>query len=288
MKPVPRKAGAADRENFLDLLNPPRLDKQSVKKSFNRAAKSYDQVAILHEEVLKRLLQRLPYIRHQAETVVDIGCGTGRGIRGLQKQYPGARVVATDLAWSMLREARSRYRWLAKKYLVAADMEQLPFADSSFDLVFSSLALQWSNDLRVSLGEFARIARPGALLMFSSFGPGTLKELDSSWRAFDDHPHVHAFVDMHDVGDILGASGFAQPVVDTETIRLEYENFRSLLDDLKRAGETNADVSRRRGLMTPARLRQLEASYREHGFEGGKYIASYEVVYGHAWRAGAA
>ncbi len=272
----------------MDLLNPPRLDKRSIRNFFNRAAKSYDNAAILHEEVLNRLLSRFPYIRHQPETIVDIGCGTGKGIRGLQKLYPRARIVAADLADAMLLEARSRYRWLAKKFLVAADMEQLPFADASFDLVFSSLALQWSNDLRASLGECARIARPGALLMFSSFGPATLQELENSWRAFDDRPHVHAFVDMHDVGDIMQASGFAQPVVDAETIRLEYTDFRKLLDDLKKVGASNADVNRRRGLMAPSRLRELEASYREHGFENGKFIASYEVVYGHAWRGAAA
>ena len=153
--------------------------------------------------------------------------------------------------------------------------------------MFSSLALQWSNDLRLSLGECARIARPGALLMFSSFGPATLQELDASWRAIDDYPHVHAFVDMHDVGDIMQASGFAQPVVDAETIRLEYGDFKTLLDDLKRVGASSAAVGRRRGLTTPSRLRELEASYREQGFENGKFVASYEVVYGHAWRADA-
>ena len=267
----------------MDLLNPPRLDKEIVKKCFNRAAKSYDNAAILQEEVLERLLQRLQYIRHQPETIVDIGCGTGKGIRGLQRQYPGAQVYATDIAFQMLLQARSRYRLLTKKRLITADMERLPFASASFDLVFSSLALQWSNDLRATLTEFARIAKPGALLLFTSFGPGTLQELASSWRQLDDYPHVHQFVDMHDVGDAMLATGFAQPVVDAETIRMQYRDFRALLDDLRVIGATNADVSRRRGLMTPAKLRDLEASYRENGFEDGRFIASYEVVYGHAW-----
>ena len=267
----------------MDLLNPPRLDKKAVKKFFNRAAKSYDNAAILQEEVLNRLLQRLQYIRHRPETVIDIGCGTGKGVRGLQKHYPGARIFASDIAEKMLQQARSRYRLLGKKRLVAADMENLPFAAHSFDLVFSSLALQWSNDLRATLAEFARVSRPGALLLFASFGPDTLKELAASWLAFDDHPHVHRFVDMHDVGDAMLAAGFHQPVVDAETIRMEYRDFRGLLDDLKNIGANNADVGRRRGLMTPARLRELEASYRQHGFEDDRFIASYEVVYGHAW-----
>ena len=168
-------------------------------------------------------------------------------------------------------------------FLVVADMERLPFAAQAFDLVFSSLAMHWSNDPRITLREFARIARPGALLMFSSFGPGTLAELAAGWQEIDTHPHVHQFVDMHDIGDAMLAAGFAQPVVDAETIRMEYRNFESLLNDLRNTGVSNADVSRRRGLMTPAKLNRLEQSYREQGYENGKFIASYEVIYGHAW-----
>ena len=162
-------------------------------------------------------------------------------------------------------------------------MERLPFAARQFDLVFSSLALQWCNDLRATLGEIARVSRPGALILFASFGPGTLRELAESWQAVDPLPHVHRFVDMHDVGDAMLAAGLAQPVVDAELIRLEYGDFRTLLADLKNIGASNADLGRRRGLTTPARLRQLEAEYRRHGFENGKFVASYEVVYGHAW-----
>ncbi|MEM7563036.1 MAG: malonyl-ACP O-methyltransferase BioC [Pseudomonadota bacterium] len=267
----------------MDLLNPPRLDKSFVKKSFNRAAKSYDNAAILQEEVLNRLLQRLQYIRHQPETILDIGCGTGKAIRQLQKNYSGARLTAVDLAMQMLHQSRSQFSLLSKKRLVNADMEQMPFKNASFDLLFSSLALQWCNDLAATFRELARISGTGGMLLFSSFGPATLKELDASWQAMDPHPHVHRFMDMHDVGDAMLAAGFEQPVVDSEIIRMEYSDFRSLLGDLKNIGASNADVSRRRGLMTPGRLRQLEQQYRESGFENDKFIASYEVIYGHAW-----
>jgi malonyl-CoA O-methyltransferase len=267
----------------LDLLNRPRLDKRIVINRFDRAAKSYDNAAILQEEVLNRLLQRLQYMRHQPATIIDIGCGTGKGIRGLQKHYPRAQVYAVDIARQMLLQARSRYRFLSRKQLLAADMERLPFKSGCFDMIFSSLALPWGNDLSATMSEFARVAKPGALLLFTSFGPGSLQELAQSWRTLDDYPHVHQFVDMHDVGDIMLAAGFAQPVVDAETIRLEYRDFRTLLDDLKQVGASNADCGRRRGLTTPRQLARLEASYREQGFENERFIASYEVVYGHAW-----
>ena len=267
----------------MDLLNPPRLDKRAIVKFFDNAAKSYDNAAILQDEVTQRLLERLHYMRHQPETVVDLGCGTGMALRGLQKAYPQARVHAVDVSQQMLRLAGAKYRWLSRKRRVVADMECLPFAEDSFDLVFSSLALPWCNDLNLALAEFARVARPGALILFTSLGPATLSELALSWQALDDHPHVHPFIDMHDIGDAMMAAGFAQPVVDAETIRVEYRDFRSLLNDLRQTGASNADVSRRRGLMTPAQLRALEDSYRQYGFEQDRFVASCEVVYGHAW-----
>jgi malonyl-CoA O-methyltransferase len=267
----------------LDLLNPPRLDKASVKKSFNRAANRYNRAAILQEEVLSRLIQRLTYIRHSPALILDMGCGTGIAFRRLKKQYSKSAIVSMDLAFSMLLESRQQYGFFDKKLVVNADMERLPFADKRFDLLFSSLALQWANDLPETFMGMRRISRPGALLMFATFGPKTLSELRQSWMDVDQKPHVHQFMDMHDIGDALVAAGFAQPVVDAETIELEYSEFRQVLDDLKDIGASNADRNRSRGLMTPAKLRKLEQNYCEHGFRDGKFIASYEVVYGHAW-----
>ena len=269
----------------MDLLNPPRLDKVSVKKSFNRAAKSYNRAAILQEEVLQRLLQRLQYIRHQPYSILDIGCGTGNAIAGLRKQYSGSNLVCMDLAYSMLLESKKAFGLLQKKRLINADMERLPCADSSFDLLFSCLALQWANDLPATFKDLARVGRNDGLLMFATFGPSTLSELRDAWLELDEKPHVHAFIDMHDIGDMLMAAGFSQPVVDAEVIRLEYGSFRQVFDDLKGIGASNADRNRSRGLMTPAKLKSLERAYRATGFEDEKYIASYEVVYGHAWIA---
>lgn len=267
----------------MDLLNPPRLDKKAAKKFANRAAKSYDHSAILYQEVQNRLIERLSYMRHDPHTVIDVGCGTGRALRELQRVYPRARVHGLDVAEAMLRQARSNFRLLSRKRLVLGDMERLPFAEHSFDLVFSSLALPWCNDLKRVLREFVRVMRPGGLLLFASFGPATLRELALGWQAFDESPHVHRFIDMHDVGDAMMSAGLAQPVVDAETIRMEYVDFRGLLQDLRQTGAANADVDRRRGLTTPRQLRALERSYRQQGFVQDRFVATYEIVYGHAW-----
>ena len=267
----------------VNLLKPPRLDKSAVRKSFNRCADDYDRLAVLQAEVLARLLERLDWVRLQPERVLDLGCGTGQAIPALRQRYRGARVIALDLAERMLARARRRYGLLDRKWLVNADFEALPFRDDCIDLVFSSLSLQWSNDLMAALQEFRRIGREGGLLQFTTFGVDTLKELRAAWSEIDDRPHVHDFLDLHDIGDQMLGAGLREPVVDVETITLEYGNFRDLLRDLKGIGASNADIGRGRGLLTPARLRALEAAYREQGFHEGRYRATYEVVYGHAW-----
>jgi malonyl-CoA O-methyltransferase len=267
----------------VDLLNPPRLDKSAVRKSFNRCADDYDRLAALQAEVLSRLLERLDWVRLQPERVLDLGCGTGLAIPPLRKRYRGARIVALDLAERMLAKARSRYGLLERKWLINADFEALPIRDDCIDLLFSSLALQWSNDLPAALREFRRVGRDGGLLQFTTFGVDTLKELRAAWSRIDDRPHVHRFLDLHDIGDMMLTAGLREPVVDVETITLEYHCFTDLLRDLKGIGASNADVGRGRGLLTPGCLRRLEAAYRETGFADGVYRASYEVVYGHAW-----
>ncbi len=267
----------------VNLLQPPRLDKSAVRKSFNRCADDYDRLAALQAEVLARLLERLDWVRLQPERVLDLGCGTGQAIPSLRKRYRGARIIALDLAERMLARARRRYGLLDRKWLINADFEAPPLKNDCIDLVFSNLSLQWSNDLPATLRELQRIGREGGLLQFTTFGVDTLKELRAAWREIDERPHVHGFPDLHDIGDWMLAAGLREPVVDVETITLEYGDFRDLLRDLKGIGASNADIGRGRGLLTPARLRALEAAYRRQGFREGRYRASYEVVYGHAW-----
>jgi malonyl-CoA O-methyltransferase len=269
--------------SFDDLLRPPRLDKKAVRKSFNRSARNYDDSAVLQREVLSRLIERLHYIKLEPKLILDLGCGTGQGIKKLKKQYRKARIVALDLADEMLRCASSQFGLLDSRCLVNADMELLPLKDDCIDLVFSNLTLQWSNDLMRVFREFQRVGREGGLLMFTTFGVNTLKELRDSFSRIDPTPRVHQFEDMHDVGDMLLASGLSQPVMDMETITLEYELFSDLMSDLKSIGATNAENTRSRGLMTASRLKRLEQVYREEGFRNGRFQATYEVVYGHAW-----
>ncbi|MBK1691877.1 malonyl-ACP O-methyltransferase BioC [Ectothiorhodospira mobilis] len=259
------------------------LDKRRVRRTFDRAAASYDQAAVLQREVCSRLLERLSWIRLSPARVLDAGAGTGQGVRDLRRRYRGARVVALDLSPAMLRTAARAAGWWRRPALVCGDVETLPFADARFDLVFSSLAVQWCNDLERALAEFRRVLAPGGLLMFTTLGPDTLVELRRAWSAVDGRPHVSDFVDMHDIGDALVRAGFADPVMDMERMTLTYGDVRGLMGDLKAIGATNAAQGRGRGLTGPARLRAVEMAYEAFRDGEGRLPATYEVIYGHAW-----
>jgi malonyl-CoA O-methyltransferase len=263
-------------------MSHPVHDKQQVRRAFERAAGNYDTHAVLQREVCERLLERLDYIKVQPGTVLDVGSGTGFAIPGLMKRYKKARLVAIDIAHAMTRQTRRHSGWRRKVHCVTADAERLPFADNSFDLVLSNMTLQWCNDLPSTLTGLRRVMRPGACLLFTSFGPDTLKELRHSWAQVDDAAHVSDFIDMHDIGDMLLQAGFSNPVMDMETITMTYRDVRMLMSDLKGIGASNARQDRRPGLTGRLAMQQMIDAYEEFRHDG-VLPATWEVVYGHAW-----
>lgn len=258
------------------------IDKQIARRAFSRAASTYDEVAVLQREIGERMLERLDYVRLEPAVILDAGCGTGVGAEALARRYRKARVIAMDFAFPMLEHARKRGPWLRKPACVCGDIEQLPIADNSVDLVFSNVALQWSADLEQVFTEFKRVLRPGGLLMFTTFGPDTLKELRAAWAEVDGHSHVSPFIDMHDIGDQLLRSRFAEPVMDAEWFTLTYGDVDGLMKDLKVLGAGNATVERRRGLTGKGRMAAMRTAY-EAFREEERLPATYETVYGHAW-----
>ncbi|MET0027316.1 MAG: malonyl-ACP O-methyltransferase BioC [Candidatus Thiodiazotropha sp.] len=260
----------------------PPIDKRQARAAFSRAADRYDEVAELQREIAARMLQRLSYIRHQPERVLDVGSGTGEATLSLAKHYKKAQTIALDFAYPMLQQTRKRGSWLRRPRCVCGDAEQLPLANQSVDMIFSNAVLQWCNDLPGTLREFLRVLRPKGMLLFSTFGPGTLHELRSSWSAVDGYSHVSPFLDMHDIGDALVQAGWAEPVVDVDRIRVTYDDVATLMQDLKTLGAHNVTRQRRRGLTGKGRMRAMIEAY-ESLREDGKLPASYEVVYGHAW-----
>ncbi len=260
------------------------FDQQRIRKAFDNASESYDQAAVLQKEVCKRLLEKLDVVNLSPEWILDAGTGTGEAVKPLQKKYKKSELVLFDLSESMLQKAVKQGALFRKPHQVCGNIESLPFADKSFDLLFSNLAMQWCNDLGAALVEFKRVLKPGALLQFATFGPDTLKELRSSWQKVDEAVHVNSFIDMHDIGDGLLQAGFAEPVMESEIITVNYKEVDTLMQDLRDIGANVTANGHRQGLLTRNMLKQLREAYELYR-QDDMLPATYEIVYGHAWVA---
>jgi malonyl-CoA O-methyltransferase len=288
------------------------LDFAEVRRAFDHAAASYDAHAVLQREVCDRLLERLDFVNLQPGRVLDVGTGTGYGLTHLRSRYAEAELCALDIAPAMLAATRARLpqpTWAQRAllritpyvlgttrvrdgipcgypspftHLVCADMDRLPLAPNSVNLVWSSLALQWAHDLEVTFKGLHQVLAPGGLVMFATFGPDTLKELRAAFSAVDDAPHVNRFIDLHDIGDMLIHAGFSSPVMEMEMLTLTYADLKTLMRDLKGIGAHNAAAARRRGLLGKSAWARLEQAYESNRYEG-RLPASFEVIYGHAW-----
>jgi malonyl-CoA O-methyltransferase len=278
------------------------LDPHRARRAFERAAATYDTAAVLQREVGQRMAERLALVKLRPAAILDAGCGTGDALNELATRYPEALVLGVDSAFAMLETARRRTsaarasgrslfaRWFGARpraagelALVCADACRLPLAADGVDLVWSNLTLQWINDAAVAFGEFHRVLRRGGLLLFSTLGPDTLKELRSAFAKVDQATHVSRFIDMHDLGDLLVHAGFADPVMDMETITLTYTDATTMMRELKAIGAHNATLGRPRGLTGRARWQRVLAAL-ETFRRDGRLPATYEVVYGHAWK----
>jgi len=263
------------------------VDKHQLRRSFEKAAASYDAAAVLQHEVCRRMLSRLDYVRHEPAAILDAGTGTGNVIAALRSRYPRASIYALDIALAMVRRAQARVPWWRRLagggvLPICGDLERLPLRAGAVAMVWSNLALQWVDEPQRAFAELRRVIAPGGLLMFSTFGPDTLKELRQAYQAADRYNHVNRFVDMHDLGDMLLHAGFAEPVMDMEYITLTYADVRALMRDLKAIGAHNVTAGRRHGMTARAILEAVERSYETMRREG-RLPATFEVVYGHAW-----
>ena len=259
------------------------LARDAVRRSFDRAAQTYDGAAVLAREIANRMLERLDLIKVIPQRLLDLGSGTGYCAQKLRSRYPRCMVVELDFAPNMLLRSRGQRSWWRRGVAaltgdrvcaVCADMERLPFADRSFDMVWSNLALNWLDTPLHVFAESRRVLRPGGVFMFSTLGPDTLKEL----RVAAGATRVHEFIDMHDLGDMLIAAGFSAPVMDMEQLGIDYRTGARLLDDLRASGQTNARLDRSRGLVGGQFLR---------AFRAAPLRSTFEVVYGHGWKRAA-
>lgn len=304
----------------------PTIDRKATRRAFSRAACNYASAAVLAHEIGVRQLERLSLTRVQPERILDLGCGPGTHTAALSRRYPKAQLVALDASREMLiqlqdapdphaisgvfggtigrtleRTFSSLKRRIAPAHgrdakpimRIQADFERLPFSTESFDFIWSNFALAHALDLPRALRALATVTRTGGLVMLTVPGPDTLCELRRALAQLGLPDTTHPFPDMHDVGDMLMGAGFADPVVDTERITLEYMTPERLWGDLRALGAVTARMDRPRGLTTHQRLRRIETALRNAHDSTASVTASLisapmrltvEVVYAHAWK----
>ncbi|VVP94554.1 Malonyl-[acyl-carrier protein] O-methyltransferase [Pseudomonas fluorescens] len=249
-------------------------DKRQVAASFSRAAASYDSVAELQRDVGSQLLKRLPQ-DFVPQRWLDLGCGTGHFSRALGEQFPSSHGVALDIAEGMLNHARPLG---GAAHFVAGDAERLPLQDSTCDLIFSSLAVQWCADFDSVLGEAFRVLKPGGIFAFASLCVGTLFELRDSWRQVDGMVHVNRFRAFGVYQQLCAASGLRVLSLQNLAHVLHYPDVRSLTHELKALGAHNLNPGRPGGLTGRARILGLIEAYEQFRQAQG-LPATYQVVY---------
>ena len=270
----------------------PTFDKHHVRRAFSRSAAGYDAAAALQHEVEACLLESLDYIddpklaRAPPGVAVDLGAGPGRASAAMRKRWPKARVVAVDLALPMLREAGKRSGWFRPFDRVCADARALPFAEGSVDVLFSSLCLQWVEDLGAAFAGFRRVLKPDGLLLVTTFGPETLIELRDAFAQADAVPHVSPFASIAQFGDALVHAGFRDPVLDRDLHETRYRDLPALMRELRAIGATNALQSRRHTLTGRARFTAAARAYDAFRTDTGDLPATWEVITAMAWAPG--
>ncbi|MBU2965068.1 malonyl-ACP O-methyltransferase BioC [Amphritea sp. 2_MG-2023] len=250
--------------------------KPQIAESFSRAAVSYDGVAQLQRDIGHQLLNQLPH--SSSEVVMDLGCGTGYFAPLLAEKFKPQQLICLDLAQGMLAYARE-HRATPNALWLCGDAENLPLADSSIDLIFSSLAIQWCEDLPSLFSEVARVLKPGGRFLFSTLGPDTLYEIRESWSAVDCFQHVNRFISFSQLQ--ASAEGYLQQVSLRQAPEvLLYDQLRELTAELKGIGAHNISAGRPSGLTGKARMIAFKQAYEQFRRSDGQLPATYQVFYG--------
>ena len=246
-----------------------------IRNTFNDASSNYDDNAFLQNEIANRLSEKLKVISIKPQTIIDLGSGTGLLSNKTAEIFPNANLICVDFAQQSLLKNSQNLKVCANAY-------ELPFASNSVDFIVSNLMMQWCPDLKTLFNECFRVLKPQGLFLFTTFGPDTLKELKRSWSAVDSSAHVNNFIDMHDIGDQMLQSGFQSPIMEMENITLTYEKVIDLMHDLKSIGAQNVS-NRSKTLTGKTKFKKMIEMYESYRSDG-KLPATYEVIYGHAWK----
>jgi NADH dehydrogenase [ubiquinone] 1 alpha subcomplex assembly factor 5 len=261
------------------MTSPHVFDRRAVRLHRDRAAARFAAHDFLFREIGERLVDRLDDVKRRFARVLDVGCRTGLLRALLDRRADIETVIGLDLSARMVARAGAPS--------VVGDEEMLPFADASFDLVVSNLALHWTNDLPGALVQLRRALKPDGLLLAAIFGGETLAALRAALidaelaETGGARPRVSPVADLRDAGMLLQRAGFELPVVDGDTLSVSYPDATALMRDLRGMGETNAVAERQRSFARRAVLARAAAAYPQA--PDGRISADFQVIFLTGW-----
>ena len=241
----------------------------------------------LHGEIARRMAERLAIVKLQPARIVDWWSTLGGGAALLRETYPKAQIAAVEPtdAWVQRRREAERTPWWSPRRRSAVQvLREGDELGAPAQLVWANMMLHAVKDPPALIARWQRALAPDGFLMFSSFGPDTLRELRALYARLGWPAPTPAFVDMHDFGDMLVQAGFADPVMDQETLMLSWPTPQALLAELRALGG-NIAPDRMPGLRTPRWRARLEAALQSLAGADGRLQASFEIAYGHAFKA---
>ncbi len=262
--------------------DPPVFDSRVPRRRLARLVTPEEDLNRLPRALAERLMEHLEPIRRDPLRVLEVGTGPRELTEALRRRYPAAQIISAADVAALLHGRRQKRRFWARARNQLVCAERLPLRNASVDLIVGNLPLIRTGDVTDALTEWRRVLRHDGLLMISALGPATLGELAEAWQRVDATAHLHPYLDMHELGDALVRAGFADVVMDAERLRMEFDDLRHLLHEVRRLGGGNAHPHRRRSLTSPRRLTALEQVYPEHA-PGPACWASVEAVFAHGW-----
>ncbi|MDE3060946.1 MAG: methyltransferase domain-containing protein [Pseudomonadota bacterium] len=243
------------------------FDTQAVKEAFGRAAPVYDREAQLQKRVRGRCIALAEQCWPVGARILDAGCGTGQ----LAREAPHWHITGCDLAYGMCRVSSSP--------VINANVEALPFADESFDGIFSSLMLQWAGDPEAAWREMARMIKPGGRCVIATLADGTLGELREAFAVLDAAPHVSDFLPAHAVLTQAGHAGLTLLAAEQAQVVEYYPDAIALMRSLQAIGASNKAAARRRGMMTLRQLSRVDRAYERQFGQAQGLPATWQVLY---------
>jgi malonyl-CoA O-methyltransferase len=270
---------------------PERLDPRALDRAWARLA-AQPGPPWLHGEIARRMSERLSIVKQVPLHVFDWWSELGGGAPLLAQAYPKATVTGVLRPESVTGQAGAPAaiaatpawrRWLGLGASGPHAIAQSAVPPAQAQLIWSNMSLHWAPDAPTLMREWQRALVVDGFLMFTTLGPGTLVALRDLYRAHEWGTPYAPWTDMHDLGDMLVEAGFADPVMDQETLRLTWSSPQAALAELHTLG-ANPDTARFAGLRTPRWRDRLLAALGEHVDSQGRVVLEFEIVYGHAFK----